>query len=98
MNLESNPMDPALEQAMQEIRNDSVDDAVIEAAAARVWSNLSSGAGLPARDTSADTHAPLRTCADFQSLIPDLKAGRLSEARAILVKDHLHECVACRKI
>jgi hypothetical protein len=87
MNLESNPMDPALEQAMSEIRNDAVDDAVIEAAAARVWANL-----------SAHTHAPLRTCADFQALIPELKAGRLSEARTVLVRDHLHECVACRKV
>ncbi|HTP87927.1 MAG TPA: FecR domain-containing protein [Bryobacteraceae bacterium] len=88
MNLESNPMDPALEQAMSEIREETVDDAVVEAAAARVWANLS----------QAQTHAPLRTCADFQALIPDLKAGRLPAARAILVKDHLHECVACRKV
>jgi ferric-dicitrate binding protein FerR (iron transport regulator) len=87
MNLESNPMDPALEQAMQEIRNDAVDDAVIEAAASRVWANL-----------SAQAHVPLHNCADFQALIPDFKAGRLPQARAMLVKDHLHECVACRKI
>ena len=37
---EYNPMDPALEQAMTEIRDDSVDPAVIEAAAARVWAAL----------------------------------------------------------
>jgi ferric-dicitrate binding protein FerR (iron transport regulator) len=87
MNLESNPMDPALEQAMSEIRNETVDDAVIEAAAARVWANL-----------SAHAHSPLRSCADFEAQIPDFKAGRLPAARAILVKDHLHECVACRKV
>jgi ferric-dicitrate binding protein FerR (iron transport regulator) len=105
MNLESNPFDPiepmssgqarsardhvadVMDHAMQEIRNDAIDDAVIEAAAARVWANL-----------AAQSHAPLRDCADFRALIPDFKAGRLPEARAILVKDHLHECVACRKI
>src|SRR5437016_13938370 len=87
MNLESNPMDPALEQAMSDIRNDGVDDAVVEAAATRVWANI-----------SAQAHAPLRTCSDFQTLIPDYKAGRLSPARATLVQDHLHECVACRKV
>jgi ferric-dicitrate binding protein FerR (iron transport regulator) len=87
MNLEQNPMDPALEQAMQEIRNDAVDDAVVEAAAARVWASL-----------VAQNHVPLRTCADFEALIPDFKAGRLPAARTELVRDHLHECVACRKI
>ncbi len=60
MNTEYNPLDPALEQAMTEIREDSVDPAVIEAAAARVWANL-----------AAQCHAPLHTCADFQALIPE---------------------------
>jgi hypothetical protein len=91
MNTEYNPLsqeiDPALEQAMTEIREDSVDPAVIEAAAARVWANL-----------AAQCHAPLHSCDDFQSLIPEFKAGRLPQARALLVKDHLHECVACRRV
>jgi ferric-dicitrate binding protein FerR (iron transport regulator) len=92
MNLEQNPwrepaMDPALEQAMQEIRNDAVDDAVIEAAASRVWANI-----------SAHAHAPLRSCSDFQAILPEYKSHTLPEARALLVKDHLHECVACRKV
>jgi len=91
MNTEYNPldsaMDPALEQAMTEIRDDAVDPAVIEAAAARVWANL-----------AAQCHAPLHTCGDFQALIGEFKAGHLPEARALLVKDHLHECVACRRV
>ena len=87
MNTEYNPLDPALEQAMMEIREDGVDAAVIEAAAARVWVKL-----------AVQYHAPLRTCEDFQALIPEFKAGRLPEARALLVKDHLHECVACRRV
>jgi ferric-dicitrate binding protein FerR (iron transport regulator) len=87
MNTEYNPLDPALEQAMTEIREDSVDPAVIEAAAARVWANL-----------AAQCHIPLHACADFQALIPEFKAGQLTQARALLVKDHLHECVACRRV
>ncbi len=87
MNTEYTPLDPALEQAMMEIREDTVDAAVIEAAAARVWANL-----------AAQCHAPLHSCEDFQALIPEFKAGRLAEARALLVKDHLHECVACRRV
>jgi FecR protein/Putative zinc-finger len=82
------PMDNALELAMTEIRNDTVDPAIVEAAAGRVWARL------------AAAHAPehIRTCADFQALLPDYRGGRLSEARAALVQDHLHTCVACRKV
>jgi ferric-dicitrate binding protein FerR (iron transport regulator) len=91
MNTEYKPLDAALEQAMIEIRDDTVDAAVIEAAAARVWANL-------AAHCQTETHAPLHTCADFQALIPEFKAGHLPAARALLVKDHLHECVACRRV
>jgi ferric-dicitrate binding protein FerR (iron transport regulator) len=81
-------MDDALELAMTEIRNDTVDPAVVEAAAQRVWERL------------AATHAPehIRTCADFQALLPDYRSRQLSEARRALVQDHLHTCVACRKV
>ena len=91
MTPEINAMDPALEQAVSEIRDEPVDPAVIEAAAARVWARLS--AEVPELHTSH-----LRTCADFQALIPEFRAGRMPEARATLVRDHLHECVACRKV
>src|SRR5262249_21679755 len=40
--------DPALDQAMSEIRDEAVDPAVIEAAAARVWARLS--------DAASETH------------------------------------------
>ena len=82
-----NPMDTALEQAVIEIRDEAIDDAVIEAAAARVWTRLSG---------AAEHH--IRGCADFQSLIPEYRAGRLTPARATLLQDHLHQCVACRHV
>src|SRR5947209_1284392 len=89
MNLaEFDPMDARLEQAVTEIHTDNVEDAVVEAAAQRVWARLE----------AAQRPDHIRSCADFQALLPDYRAGRLPEARATLLKDHLHECVACRKV
>ncbi len=93
MNTEFEPLDSTLEQAMIEIRDDAVDAAVMEAVAARVWANLAAQcSGVP------ETTVPLHTCADFQALIAEFKAGHLPQARALLVKDHLHQCVACRRV
>lgn len=92
MTPEFNPMSPELEEAVVQIRDEAPDTAVMEAAAARVWARLSeAAAGHPAS-------AVIRNCADFQALIPEFRAGRLSEARAMLLEDHLHQCVACRHI
>jgi hypothetical protein len=90
---EFNPMSPELEQAMAEIRDEVPDPAVVEAAAARVWTSLAA-ASSAARGMSA----VIRSCADFQALIPDFRVGRLSDARTALVRDHLHQCVACRHV
>jgi hypothetical protein len=92
---EFNPMDPTLEQAVTEIRDESPDPAVIEAAAARVWSRLAEAAQTTSVERPGSHQ--IRSCADFQALLPDLKSGHLPKARATLVRDHLHECVACRK-
>lgn len=93
MTPEFSPMPEALEEAVAEIRDAAPDPAVVEAAAVRVWARLS--------EASAAVHgatAVIRNCADFQALIPEYRAGRLSEARAMLLQDHLHQCVACRHI
>ena len=77
-------LDPLLEQAIAEIRDEPIDPAVMEAAAARVRANLTE-------------HTTLHTCEDFQALMPAYRAGTLAPARALLLKDHTHECVACYK-
>jgi hypothetical protein len=97
MNREFEAMDVRLEQAMTEIRNDDVDPAVVRAAADRVWARLAAADRESGRSAAAE-HEPIRGCADFQALIPDFKAGKLPEAKTTLVRDHLHECVACRRV
>jgi hypothetical protein len=90
MNSEMNHMDPELERAVSEIRDEPIDDAVVEAAAARVWARLSEAG-------AAHHEGQIRSCADFQALFAEYRAGKLSDARALLLKDHLHACVACRR-
>jgi ferric-dicitrate binding protein FerR (iron transport regulator) len=88
-------MNQELDQAVSDIRNQPVDDAVVEAAAARVWARISA---TPEAQAAGPRHDHISDCAAFQSLLPDFRAGRLSGARATLLQDHLHECVACRRV
>ena len=76
------PENNDLDRILSDIRNEPVDPAAIEAAAARVRARL--------------PHAALRSCADFQALIPEYRAGTLPEARALLLKDHTRGCAPCR--
>src|SRR5262245_26862407 len=41
--------------------------------------------------------ARLDSCEDFRRSFPAYRANQLSEARRMLVEDHLHSCVACRR-
>jgi len=72
------------DEAVRSIGETPIDPAVEAAAAARVRANLAA-------------HEPIRGCAGFQALIPAYVAGDVPADRALLVKDHLHECVACRR-
>src|SRR5574340_1220928 len=78
------PESNEFDREMEAIRSEDVDPAAVEAAAGRVWNRIQ--------------HATLCGCEDYRALFADFKAGRLAEARALLVRDHLNECVACRKL
>ncbi len=95
---EFEPIDPVLENAVQEIRNESVDPMVIEAAAARVWARLAAHAEAPPAEHAPAPTGQIRNCANFQALLPEYRSGRLPAARATLVQDHLHQCVSCRHV
>jgi ferric-dicitrate binding protein FerR (iron transport regulator) len=81
--------DALLDRALARIRAEEPDPESVRAAAQRTREKLRAAApGAP---------AAIRGCEDVQRLLPDLHAGRLGEARAMLVRDHLRHCVACRR-
>lgn len=98
MNRTSKDLDGNLERAMEQIRSERVDQSVVESAAERVWAKLSDelgSASAPAAQPDRVEH--IRNCGDFQALIPEYLDGTLSPARSLLLEDHTHECIPCRK-
>jgi len=85
-----------LDQATAEMRNEEIDSAVVQQAAERVWARVAAENRTHAMTNSrASEH--IENCGDFQSLIPAYLDGKLSEARSLLLVDHTHECVPCRR-
>ncbi len=92
MSTEEKGPDSILDQVTSEIRNEPIDPAQVRKAADRVWARVE----LEAAGTLSEPET-IRSCADFQALIPAWRAKRLPAARAMLMEDHLHECPVCRK-
>ena len=92
----NNDFDAILDETTRGIRNEQIDPAVVDQAAERVWARL---AAETSNQLVTETAAAERieNCADFQSLIPAQLTGSLSEARSLLLIDHTHECIPCRK-
>lgn len=84
-----------LDRTAEQIRAGSLPDAEVEAMAARVWSRLAEAD--PAAAVEVDEEKPIRSCDDYQALIPAFVAGSLSASRRLLVESHTRECVPCRK-
>ncbi len=80
---------------LSEIRNEPVSDAIVAQSAERVRAQMAKAS------VSNVTVMPVKlaSCADFQTLIPsyvNLKSG-LTEARVLLLEDHVRTCVDCRR-
>ena len=93
--MKSNREEEILDQVTAQIRNEKVDEATMSAAANRVWARVSAAGETEVQVPALDR---IEGCADFQSLIPAYLAGKLSEARSLLLVDHTHECIPCRKL
>ena len=71
-----------LDTAVQQTRDEFVDEATVEAARRRVWDRL--------------TGAERAGCAEFGSDFRAYVSGALASNRRVLMDDHLSRCVACR--
>jgi hypothetical protein len=88
-NLRENNPEEFLDLLVDEIRNEPVNSTIVEERSRRVWDRIAKQASHSNR---------LSTCADFQALIPAYRDGTLTPGRRMLLDDHTHQCVACRKI
>ena len=86
-----------LDETTAGIRNEQVDPATVKQAADRVWARLTTeNLELKSTMTNIETEH-IENCADFQTLIPAYLNNELSEARSLLLVDHTHECIPCRR-
>jgi FecR protein/Protein of unknown function (DUF3352) len=92
----SNNKETILDKVTGEIRNEQIDPAAVAAAADRVWARVSVAAAGESQLLIPEANK-IEGCSDFQSLIPAYLNGNLSEARSLLLVDHTHECIPCRK-
>jgi hypothetical protein len=102
-------LDAIIDAAAREVRDEQIDESIINQSAPRVWARISQqmsdenslsaaahSGDLNTMNTNA-TSEHINGCADFQSLIPAYLDGKLSTARTLLFKDHTNECIPCRR-
>ena len=94
--MKNKELENILDEVANGIRSEQVDEAVVSDAAKGVWARLSTEAAVSATAEAAPADR-IEGCADFQSLIPAYLRRELSEARSLLLVDHTHECIPCRK-
>src|SRR5262245_26405023 len=93
-------LDRMLDQTTAEIRNETPDAQTYKKAADRVWGKLQNldVSETTRRSDAATPPEQIRTCGDFQALIPDYLQSYISGPRALLLEDHVSECIPCRKV
>jgi hypothetical protein len=93
MNFFRSKQDARLDQAISELRAEQPDAKTLSASAEHVWQKLQEGLG---EESSASALQPIRGCDDIRALLPAFHQQELPPARALIVEDHLKECVSCR--
>src|SRR5580698_1350633 len=85
--------DDRLDQAISELRAEEPNAKTLSLSAEHVWQKLQAGLG---EEHAATALQPIRGCADIRAMLPAFHQQELSPARALIVEDHLRECVSCR--
>jgi hypothetical protein len=93
MNFFRSKQDARLDQAISELRAEQPDPKALSASAEHVWQKLQEGLG---EEATASALQPIRGCDDIRTLLPAFHQQELPPARALIVEDHLKECVSCR--
>jgi hypothetical protein len=93
MTLFRSKRDAYLEQAISELRAEQSDAKTLSASAERVWQRLQAAEG---QEVATSALLPIRGCANIRALLPAFHQQELPPARALIVEDHLRECVSCR--
>jgi hypothetical protein len=81
--------DQEFERVLDSIREEDPGVDVVDAAAQRVRAKLEM--------RTLDMGGRLNSCEDFRALADAYRERTLTEARHMLVEDHLHSCVVCRR-
>jgi hypothetical protein len=82
----------SLDDAIAAVRDDVPPAGAADAAAERAWERIA-----PAQRAMVSPAEAITGCADVRALLPAHRRGELSAPRALLVEDHLRDCVSCRK-
>lgn len=91
-------LDAVLDATLEGIRRERVTRSAVDEAAARVWARVSAQASsAQAQAVAVPPVEHIRGCSDFQSLMPAYLRDELTSARRLLLEDHTHECIPCRK-
>ncbi|MGB8472717.1 MAG: FecR domain-containing protein [Candidatus Acidiferrum sp.] len=85
--------DTDLERTISELRAEELDAKTLSTSAERVWQKLQAAQG---EEAATNALQPIRGCADIRALLPAFHQRELAPARALIVENHLRECVSCR--
>ena len=99
-------LDAIIDNAARSIREEEIDQSVVNQSATRVWARISQQAAENSSPVSSNVEShnsmntvnnaeQIRGCDDFRILIPAYLKGDLSAARALLLEDHSNECIPC---